>query len=324
VQFLGGFGVLLSFSLGALLNWWQLAAALIALVPPFVIGMFLVPESPRWLLSRGREAEGRAALEWLRGPACAETDREVEFIQQELTEAKEQRTGIRDLLDPAIIKPFTTTIMLFFFMNVSGMNIMIFYCNSIFFYSGSSLDSNVASIIVAVVLLFSSFVAITLVNKLPRKLIMIVSNLVMAVCYIVLGACFHSIEQGGLASAPGHVGWLAPLSIITLLFFGNGGCGTLIWVVIAELLPPRVRATANAVVICFGFILGFIMSKTFVDLIGAINASGTFWLYGSMCVLAAAYTAACVPETRGKTIEEIQQTFGPRQPKPSAQSHEKQ
>ena len=110
---------------------------------------------------------------------------------------------------------------------------------------------------------------------------------------------------------PGHVGWIAPLSILLLLFLGNGGYGTLIWVVMAELLPPRVRAQANAIVICFGFILGFIMSKTFVDLIGILQASGTFWLYGAVCVLGTIFTAIFVPETRGKTIEEIRNLFVP-------------
>ena len=154
---------------------------------------------------------------------------------------------------------------------------------------------------------------------------------------------------------PGHIGWIAPLSICVLLFIGNGGYGTLIWVVMAELLPPRliliclslsllytslfgrVRATANAIVICMGFILGFVMSKTFVDLINAIHAryssylnfkvsgnfshksffnritvlhdSGTFWLYGAVCLVGSFYTIFFVPETKGKTIEEIQQMF---------------
>ena len=100
--------------------------------------------------------------------------------------------------------------------------------------------------------------------------------------------CHHSCHKHFIGQVippdPGHIGWIAPLSICVLLFIGNGGYGTLIWVVMAELLPPRlvalslsflfarVRATANAIVICMGFILGFVMSKTFVDLIDAIHA----------------------------------------------------
>lgn len=325
VQFLGGFGVLASFTLGALLNWWQLAAALIAFIPPFIIAMYIAPESPRWLFSKGREEEGRAALAWLRGAECPALAAEVDQIKAELEESARDRITVRDLLEPAILRPFLIAATMYAILNLAGLNIMIFYCNSIFQYSGSSLHYNVNSIIVAIVLLVSSLVAISIITRLPRKVILVTSIAGMAVCYAILGACFHSIEKGWVEARkvseqgsalvppdPGHAGWVAPLAIILLLFLGNGGYGTLIWVVMAELLPPRVRATANAVVICLGFILGFIMSKTFVDLVGAVGASGTFWLYGGVCAAGAAFTAYYVPETRGRSIEEIQRLFAPR------------
>merc|ERR1711962_1501567 len=172
-----------------------------------------------------------------------------------------------------------------------------------------------ASIIVAILLLISSFLAIIVIKVLPRKIILITSIVGMSICYLILGGCFHQLEKGWRISLhnanatneqvippePGHIGWIAPLSICVLLFIGNGGYGALIWVVMAELLPPRVRATANAIVI----------SKTFVDLIDAIHASGTFWLYGAVCLVGTLYTIFFVPETKGKTIEEIQQMFSP-------------
>jgi len=325
VQFLGGIGVLLTFSLGAVLNWWQLAAALITLVPPFVIGMYIAPESPRWLFSKGREDEGRESLSWLRGAQCPAIDREIAQIKGEIEEALRDKITINDLLEPAILKPFLIAITMYAILNLSGLNIMIFYCNTIFQYSGSSLNHNVASIIVAILLLISSFLAIIVIKVLPRKIILITSIVGMSICYLILGGCFHQLEKGWRISLhnanatneqvippePGHIGWIAPLSICVLLFIGNGGYGTLIWVVMAELLPPRVRATANAIVICMGFILGFVMSKTFVDLIDAIHASGTFWLYGAVCLVGTLYTIFFVPETKGKTIEEIQQMFSP-------------
>lgn len=119
-------------------------------------------------------------------------------IKKGLLEEEENKITIKDLLEPAIFKPFTIAIIMYFFLNLSGLNIMIFYCNSIFFYSGSSLNSNVASIIAAIVLLVSSFVAIIIITKLPRKIILIVSMAGMSVCYVILGACFRSIEEGDI------------------------------------------------------------------------------------------------------------------------------
>jgi len=106
------------------------------------------------------------------------------------------------------------------------------------------------------------------------------------------------------------VGWLPLLAIIAFLFLGNVGYGTLIWVVTAELLPPKVRAMANSIIICFAFITGFIVAKTFVDLVqSGLKRSGTFWLYGSICLLGGIFTIIFVPETRNKTMEEIQAIF---------------
>ena len=105
---------------------------------------------------------------------------------------------LRDLLQPEILKPFRIALTMYFILNLSGLNIMIFYCNSIFQYSGSSLNYNVASIIVAIVLLLSSFFAIVIISRLPRKVILVTSISGMAICYIVLGACFQAIEKGAV------------------------------------------------------------------------------------------------------------------------------
>ena len=108
---------------------------------------------------------------------------------------------------------------------------------------------------------------------------MMTSMLGMSACYLVLGGCFYIIEDNLRRLKSGEVveefqwGWVPPTAILLLLFLGNGGYGTLIWVVVAELLPSKVRAIGNAFNICLCFILGFIASKTFVDLIQAIGSS---------------------------------------------------
>ena len=109
---------------------------------------------------------------------------------------------MRDLLEPAILRPFLIAATMYAILNLAGLNIMIFYCNSIFQYSGSSLHYNVNSIIVAIVLLVSSLVAISIITRLPRKVILVTSIAGMAVCYAILGACFHSIEKGAVLLLP--------------------------------------------------------------------------------------------------------------------------
>ena len=77
----------------------------------------------------------------------------------------------------------------------------------------------------------------------------------------------------------------------------------------AELLPPKVRSIANSIIICFAFLCGFLIAKTFVDLLEGLGRSGTFFLYGAICVIGTLLTALFVPETRGKSIEEIQRFY---------------
>lgn len=320
VQFQGSFGVLLLFSAGCFLNWWQLAVLKICLVVPFVVGMYFSPESPRWLFAKGLDAEARESLEWLRGgnsPPSAIRN-ELKTIKMELEKKAEAPVSVRALFEGNVWKPFMISVLMMFFLNFSGLNVMIFYCNTIFYYSKAEINPNAASVIVGFVLLFSCVAAIIFITRLGRKVILLVSMAGMSLCYAVLGGCFYAIEvateeaktqnlvEVDMGSFPT---WLPPLSIVLLLFLGNGGYGTLIWVVTAELLPPHVRTIANSIIICFAFVMGFIASKTFVDFVLLMGASGTFWMYGSVCLLGTIFTAVWVPETRGKTVEEIAALF---------------
>jgi len=257
VQFLGSVGVLLSFCLGAVLSWWELACAHLALVVPFVLAMTVVPESPHWLLMRGNEWAGEQALKWLRGRGPEAIDREIEMIKKELRIRKRERQSITLLLEPEILKPFAIALAMMFFLQFSGFNVMVFYCGLIFQEVGGSVAPHTASMVVAAVLLLSCFVALAVVSQLPRKPMLVLSILGMAASQAALGACFYVKEGAGVvANSTGEEvrleevaeelpGWLPLVAVSSFLFLGNVGYGTLIWVVTAELLPPKVRAVIN-------------------------------------------------------------------------------
>lgn len=308
LQFLGSLGVLLTFVIGTYVNWWQLALAHLGMVIPFLLAMWVIPESPRWLIMKGNEWQAEVSLKWLRGRGEEMIDREIDKIRKEIAIRKRERNSITMLLEPQVLKPFVISLTMMFFLMMSGFNVMVFYCVTIFQSSGSTLEPNMASVVVGAVLLISCFIALAIVSQLGRKLILVTSIFGMSACHIVLGTCYHL--KGTLTSAPDYLGWLPILAVVGFLFLGNIGYGTLIWVVTAELLPPKVRAMANSFIICFAFITGFIVAKTFADLVESpLEEAGTFWLYGGICFLGGVFTMICVPETRNKSIEEIQAYF---------------
>ena len=136
------------------------------MVIPFVAGMLLAPETPHWYYSKGRDQEGLRSLEWLHGTADRGfLAREVALIKRTIREKEENQVTLGSLIQPSVIKPFIIGLIMFVFLNLSGLNIMIFYCNSIFFYSGSSLNHELASIVVGVILLVSSLLAIFIITK---------------------------------------------------------------------------------------------------------------------------------------------------------------
>jgi len=312
LQFQGSLGVLLTFVIGSYLNWWQLALAHLGMVIPFLALMWVIPESPRWLIMKGNEWAAEVSLKWLRGREPEMIDREIEKIKKEIAIRKRERNSITMLLEPQVLKPFLISLAMMFFLMMSGFNVMVFYVVTIFETSGSSLDPNLSSVVVGSVLLISCFIALAIVSQLGRKPILVTSILGMSVSHIVLGTCYHLRRTLSPAeTTPDYLGWLPLLAVVSFLFLGNIGYGTLIWVVTAELLPPKVRAMANSFIICFAFITGFIVAKSFADLVESplLGEEGTFWLYGGICFVGGIFTLICVPETRNKSIEEIQSYF---------------
>ena len=142
-----------------------------------------------------------------------------------------------------MLKPFLIGLFMMFFLQMSGFNVMVFYCVPIFNSVGVSIDPNLASIIVGATLLLSCFVALAVVSQLGRKVVLVTSILGMAACNILLGTCYHlqQVARDPDTPAPSYLGWLPILAVVGFLFLGNVGYGTLVWVVTAELLPPKVN-----------------------------------------------------------------------------------
>lgn len=152
------------------MNWSQLAFLGGTLPVPFLISMILIPETPRWFVSKGKQEQARKALQWLRGKK-ADVEPELKGIIKSHVEAEKNttNTGIMRLLKKCNLKPLSISLGLMFFQQFSGINAVIFYANDIFIYAGSTIHESICVIIIGVVNFVATFIATILIDRLGRK-----------------------------------------------------------------------------------------------------------------------------------------------------------
>ena len=309
VQLMGSLGILYTFVAGCFLDWKWLSVANAALVLPFSIVMYLAcPESPRWLVFKGRQYSASRSLAWLRmRDDQAAIEREIERIKADITKKFRQRFSILLLKDHW--KQFLIALAMMFFLNFSGFSAVIYYAATIFqvfpTYRNSLPCAGTA--ILGVTLLVSSAVAIGLVSKFRRKFILCSSILVMGLAQLAVAFCMAQRNRDAAT-------WLPLLLVMLFLFSGNSGYGTMVWVVAAEIFPPAIRGVGSNVLVCASYLCGFVVAKTFFDL-GLVdgdspdNPSPAFLVYGFVGLAGFAFSLIFVPETKDRTSSEIQELF---------------
>uniref|UniRef100_A0A1L8DF37 Facilitated trehalose transporter Tret1 n=2 Tax=Nyssomyia neivai TaxID=330878 RepID=A0A1L8DF37_9DIPT len=300
----GNIGILLCFVTGKYLDWSSLAFLGGALPVPFLILMFLIPETPRWYVSRNREDQARKALQWLRG-RDADVDPELKGIVKSATEAERSasRNAMLDLLKRSNLKPLLISLGLMFFQQLSGINAVIFYTVTIFKDAGSSIDENLCTIIVGVVNFGAVFVATILIDRLGRKVLLYISDIAMIITLMTLGTFFYLKNNGTDVS---NVGWLPLASFVVFVVGFSLGFGPIPWLMMGEILPGKIRGSAASVATAFNWLCTFIVTKAFVDLVETIGQHGAFWMFGSICCVGLFFIIFYVPETQGKSLEDIE------------------
>ncbi|XP_065556827.1 facilitated trehalose transporter Tret1-like isoform X2 [Artemia franciscana] len=299
-------GLLLGYFIGAFVTWWWLSiiSAIIPLM--FMIAMMFVPESPVYLILKKDRSGAKKALQWLRGGQYS-IDAELEEIKYSVEEQNARSVTFVDMLESSVLKPFLICISLMFFQQFSGINAVMFNLNVIFSASGGGMDSNIQSCIVGVVQVAATVISSVLVDRAGRKILLISSAFVMAICLVTLGVFFYFQESDPVIAA--NLGWLPLVSFIIYIIFFSFGFGPLPWVLMGEILPGHVKGLASSLVSSCNWTLAFIITFMFDMLVGAIQMYGVFWLFAGFTILAGFFVLFLVPETKGKSLEEIQQIF---------------
>ncbi|XP_049877878.1 facilitated trehalose transporter Tret1-like [Pectinophora gossypiella] len=300
---IGNIGILVCYSAGKYLNWSELAYLGAALPVPFFILMLMIPETPQWYISRGRTDEARKALQWLRGKN-AHIENEMRDMALTSADCDDSTLIIKELLSKKYMKSILISLGLMAFQQLSGINAVIFYTVDIFKMSGSAVDENLSTIIVGVVNFVSTFLATVLIDLAGRKVLLYISSVVMTVTLIILGTFFY--VRDNLHLDVSTLGWLPLTSVMIYLLGFSLAFGPIPWLMMGEILPAKVRGPAASICTAFNWLCTFIVTKTFHNIIEGVGPSGTFWLFGSICFVGLFFVIVFVPETRGKSLEQIE------------------
>ncbi|XP_020293941.1 facilitated trehalose transporter Tret1-like isoform X2 [Pseudomyrmex gracilis] len=303
----GNTGILLCFMAGTYLNWRHLALFGASLSIPFMLLMIVIPETPRWYISKNKTKRARKALQWLRSK---ETDITEELMEIEKTHIESERTAtqgtIRELFKPNNLKPLLISLGLMLFQQLSGINAVIFYTVQIFQDAGSTIDENISTIIIGIVNFISTFIAAFVIDRLGRKMLLYISSVSMAITLFALGGFFY-VKSLGIDVT--FIGWLPLFSLIVYVIGFSLGFGPIPWLMMGEILPARIRGLAASIATGFNWTSCFIVTKTFQDIISLIGAHGAFWMFGLIVAMGFFFVIVSVPETRGRSLEEIEKRF---------------
>jgi MFS family permease len=306
-------------------NWRALS--LFNIVPTVVlcVSIVFIPESPRWLAVRGRLDEAFQALNTLRGGVYSEEDSVALFkispISKDQKMKEQQPVTFWDL--GKINKQMLIAILLQFFQQFSGINAVMFYCTTIM-RKAKVHHADSISVTVMFEQVIITAIACVLMDKVGRRFLLITGASVMAAACFMFGLYFALDEAGnrGMIS-------LVFISVYSYMAAFSIGVGAIPWLIIGEIIPPKLRSIGASVATTFNWICCFVVTIGFEAAAKTISDEGVMWCFGVCCIGMALYTGFCVPETKGKSFAEIQEHFnGPstvrNHPKKSASSDERQ
>ncbi|XP_052126812.1 facilitated trehalose transporter Tret1-2 homolog [Frankliniella occidentalis] len=313
LKMVGQVGVLLSFLGGAYLDWRQLA--LVVAVAPIMlfVSVLYVPETPSYLVLAGKDDEAARALQWLRGPDT-DVGPELAVIRSNILCA----SGMDDSTPPRspasfmthshrMLRPALTTCGLMLFQRFSGAQAFQFYAVPIFRQTFGGMSPHGGAIAVAFVQLLASLLSGLLIDTVGRLPLLIASSVFMSMALAGFGSFAYYMDAQGDRGAAlgGSQDWIPLLCVLVFTVAFSLGISPISWLLISELFPLQYRGAGSSLATSFSYACAFVGVKTFVDFQQALGLHGAFWLYAAISVCGLCFVVCCVPETKGRDLDEM-------------------
>ena len=274
-------------------RWMFAAEAVPSLL--FFFALFIVPESPRWLVGRNRENDAKEVLTKVAGTGFAGF--ELSKIKASLA-GNEKRGTLKQLFKKKYSFILFLGIFLAVFQQWSGINVIFFYAPDIFAKANLGVDAALfQTTLIGVMNVVFTILAMRVIDKMGRKLLMLIGSAGMAVCYLVIGFLFSTGRTED---------WLLLTFIIITPAFFAFGLGPTVWVVLSEIFPNKIRGAAMSVATFSLWVACYLLTLTFPIFVELFNASNTFWLYAVICIIGFLVILKYLPETKGISLEKLE------------------
>ncbi|XP_004174399.5 solute carrier family 2, facilitated glucose transporter member 6 [Taeniopygia guttata] len=321
-QIMAVLGSLVLYALGLVLDWRWLAVAGEVPVLAMVLLLCFMPNSPRFLLSQDKEEEALGSLCWLRGE---DTDygREYEQIKDSLRK-QSRRVSCAELKDPFLYKPILISGGMRFLQQLSGVTCILVYLQPIFKRTSVILKAEYDAALVGLVRLSAVAIAAVSMDKAGRKILLFVSAGVMLVSNLTMGLYIHFVPAShngtvansslvGSATLPAEpTNYITLIPLLATMFFIMGyamGWGPITWLLMSEILPLKARGVASGLCVVVSWLTAFTLTQFFLPVVNAFGLEVPFLFFAVISAGNILFTGCCVPETKGRSLEQIEAFF---------------
>lgn len=311
-------GILGVYVFGKFLGWRALAFLCMTVPAAMGVLMIFMVESPRWLMQKGKRDDALKSLQFLYSPNSDHEGMRNQ-IEQNIKMSPTESFKMNELNQPFIYKPILIGLFLMFAQQMSGINAVMFYAVGIFQSAASSIPAEDCMVVIGIVQVVATLGATMMMDKGGRRVLLLTSCALLALSLGILGGFFYVQEKNGVEAVE-SIGWL-PLVCLSVFIIGfSCGMGPIPWLMMGELLPSRVRGFATGMCTGFNWTMAFIVTKNFGWMKEALRPYGAYWFFCAVMVLSFFVVVVSLPETKGKTLEEIEAAFrGEATKKPDAQ-----
>ena len=295
-------GILISFCLGTFFDWNFHGVICFGITTVAGILLPFAVDTPQWLLSHGQEGKALEVLQILNAKPTSFL--EFERLQNEKLVTEANSNGKCQMIcNSKTLKSVGVALGVMTFQQLCGINGITFYAVTIFHQTASSWGAYLPAIVLASTQVLASLTSTQIIDRAGRKVLLISSSIITGLSSCSMGLYFY------FGTTVESLFWI-PLATLIIFSFGFAiGFGPVSWILVSEILPNQVRQVLNPIIMAYTWLCVFAVTKTFPLLIPPISISGVFWLYSGFSLIGLFFVIFVVPETSGKSSEELDKLF---------------